>query len=47
MKKEDFLMALGRMQGLKNSFTGDAKDLGLGDIDYMIAGEPQENKIEL
>lgn len=26
MKKEDFLMALGRMQGLKNSFTGDAKD---------------------
>ena len=24
-----------------------AKDLGLGDIDYMIAGEPQENKIEL
>lgn len=26
MKKEAFLMALGRMQGLKNSFTGDAKD---------------------
>ena len=26
MKKEEFLMALGRMQGLKNSFTGDAKD---------------------
>ena len=26
MKKEDFLMALGRMQGLKNSFTGEAKD---------------------
>ena len=25
MKKEEFLMALGRMQGLKNSFTGDAK----------------------
>ena len=25
MKKEDFLMALGRMQGLKNSFTGEAK----------------------
>lgn len=25
MKKEDFLIALGRMQGLKNSFTGDAK----------------------
>ena len=24
-----------------------AKDLGLGDIDYVIAGEPQENKIEL
>ena len=24
-----------------------AKDLGLGDIDYTIAGEPQENKIEL
>ena len=26
MKKEAFLMALGRMQGLKNSFTGEAKD---------------------
>ena len=25
MKKEDFLIALGRMQGLKNSFTGEAK----------------------
>ena len=25
MKKEEFLMALGRMQGLKNSFTGEAK----------------------
>ena len=25
MKKEEFLVALGRMQGLKNSFTGDAK----------------------
>ena len=45
--KKDFLMNVGRLQGIKNALTGDAKDLGLGDIDYVIAGEPQENKIEL
>lgn len=48
MKKEDFLMALGRMQGLKNSLTGDAKtfaDTTLSAFQAM-ADDDKEHTVE-